>query len=143
MAKLPANVVFHQDIRLLVFRPRGILDEKTLTTMAGFLGKEEVRAVKPFNRFTDMSKLDAVDLDFRAMFELALHRRVGYTQRPAVKSAFYVTSKATERVVKIHALLNDCSPLRVEMFTDVNEAAKWLGTSLETLEFDASNIKGS
>ncbi len=143
MAKLPANVIFHQEIRLLVFRPRGVLDQKTLTTMAGFLAKEEVRASKPFNRFTDMSKLDAVDLDFRVMFELALHRRVGYRARPAVKSAFYVTSKASERIVKIHALLNGCSPLRVEMFTEVHDAAKWLDTSPETLEFDASHIKGS
>ena len=54
--KLPPNVVFHHDLRLMVWRPRGILDEKEVRRIVGFLEKEEDRAEKPFNRFTDNSK---------------------------------------------------------------------------------------
>ncbi|MFL6531527.1 MAG: hypothetical protein ACJ8KX_13750 [Chthoniobacterales bacterium] len=143
MAKLPLHVVFHQDIRLMVFRPRGILGEDRVNTIVEFLDKEEVRAAKPFDRFCDLSKLDAIDLDFQFVFRIALYRRLVYAERPPIKSAFYVTSQATERVVKIHAVLTERSAIDVQIFKDMAEAAKWLGTSVETLAIDASDIKGS
>src|SRR5206468_3941170 len=84
MAKLPLHVVFHQDIRLMVFRPRGILGEERVNTIVEFLEKEEVRAAKPFDRFCDLSKLDAIDLDFRFVFRIALYRRLVYAERAGV-----------------------------------------------------------
>jgi len=143
MAKLPLHVVFHQDIRLMVIRPRGILGEERVNTIVEFLEKEEVRAATPFDRFCDLSKLDAIDLDFRFVFRIALYRRLVYAERPPTKSAFYVTSEAAERVVKIHALLTERSAIDVQIFKDMAEAAKWLGTSVETLAIDALDIKGS
>ena len=127
----------------MVFRPRGILGEERVNTIVEFLEKEEVRAAKPFDRFCDLSKLDAIDLDFRFVFRIALYRRLVYAERPPIKSAFYVTSQAAERVVKIHAVLTERSAIDVQIFKDMAEAAKWLGTSVETLAIDASDIKGS
>lgn len=133
--KLPPNVVFHHDLRLFVYRPRGIIDAKEVTRIVQFLEREEDRAEQPFNRFTDNSKLDAVDLDFDFMFKISLHRRLVYAQRPPVKSAFYVNSPAIARVVKVHAILTNHSPLQVKMFKDFGSAAKWLGVSEETLRY--------
>jgi hypothetical protein len=133
--RLPPDVIFHHDLRLLVFRPRGILTEKEVNRIVHFLEIEEDRAQHPFNRFTDNSKLDAVDLDFDFIFRISLHRRLVYAKKPSVKSAFYVNSPAVARIVKLHAILTDRSPLRVKMFKDFASAAKWLGVSAETLEY--------
>jgi len=134
--KLPPNVLFHHDLQLLVFRPRGILKEKEVNRIVAFLEEAEEKAAKPFNRFTDNSKLDAVDVDFEFVFRISLHRRLVYARRSPVKSAFYVNSPTLARIVKLHALLTDRSPLQVKMFKDFAGAAKWLGVSVETLEID-------
>ena len=133
--KLPSDVIFHHDLRLLVYRPRGILDAKEVMRIVEFLEHEEDRAAQPFNRFTDNSKLDAVDLDFDFVFKVSLHRRLVYAKHPPVKSAFYVNSPAVARVVRVHATLTDRSPLQVKMFKDFESAAKWLGVSEDTLRY--------
>ncbi|MGH7937881.1 MAG: hypothetical protein ACRD5Z_11530 [Bryobacteraceae bacterium] len=132
--RLPPNVYFHPDIRLMIFRHRGILDEERVNTIVAYIEKEEDLAEKPFNRFADLSKLDAIDLDFQFLFRICLHRRLVYAHHPPVKSAFYVTSSAAVRVVRIHALMTDHSPLKVAMFEDLAQAAKWLGVPKERLE---------
>lgn len=132
--ELPPNVTFHEDLRLIVYRPRGIFNEREVRAIVSFIEKEEDRAEHPFNRFTDMSKLDAIDLDFQFVFSISLHRRLTYARHPAVKSAFYVTSSAAARIVRIHAIMTDHSPLEVAMFEDMNRAAKWLNVPREKLE---------
>ena len=134
--KLPPNVLFHHDLQLLVFRPRGILREKEVNRIVAFLEEAEERVAKPFNRFTDNSKLDAVDVDFQFVFRISLRRRLVYAKRQPVKSAFYVNSPEIAHIVKLHAILTDHSPLQVKMFKDFAGAAKWLGVSVETLEMD-------
>lgn len=120
----------------MVFRPVGILDEKRVHRIVTFLEREEERAKEPFNRYSDLSRLDAVDLDFGFVFRIALHRRIFYEKRSPIKSAFYVTSPAAARVVKIHAMVTDLSPIKVQMFKHRAEAAKWLDVSLEALDVD-------
>jgi hypothetical protein len=118
----------------MIYRPRGILSEDKVATILEFLEQAESKAVRPFNRFTDLSKLDALDLDFKTMIRVSLHRRLFYAQFPPIKSAFYVTSPASARVVKVHAILTDHSPLVVKMFKELISAAKWLDVALNTLE---------
>jgi len=134
--KLPPGWIFHHDLHLMVFRPRGIVSQKRLNTALKMLEIAEDEAAHPFNRFSDLSKIDAIDLDFRTMFQFSLHRRLSYSKRTPVKSAVYVTSPATDHVAKIHRLLTDFSPLKVRLFKDIPSAAKWLRLSVETLELD-------
>ncbi len=110
--------------------------------IVAFLEKTEDKAVRPFNRFTDLSKLDALDLDFKTMIRVSLHRRLIYSKHSPVKSAFYVTSPAAARVVKVHAILADHSPLKVKMFTELPPAAKWLDVSLNTLKSEGTPHNG-
>ncbi len=132
--KLPPNVFFRPDLRLMIFRPRGILNEKRVNTIVAFLEEVEERVGHPFDRFSDLSKLDAIDLEFRYLFRVSLHRRLSYAGRPPVKSAFYVPNKATAQIVKVHALVTDYSPLQVELFTGIAKAAEWLGVSPKDLQ---------
>ena len=89
----------------MVFRPRGILDQKAVLRVVRFLDKEEDLADQPFHRFTDTSKLGALDLNERFVYRIALHRRRFYMGRPPVKSAFYVRSSTALHYVKIHAVV--------------------------------------
>lgn len=132
--KLPPNVLFHHDIHLMVFRPRGALTEKVVDEIVAFLEKEEERVEKPFNRYSDLSKVEAIKLDFDYAVRVSLHRRLSYMKHPPVKSAFFVTSKEAAHLVDIHALMTDHSPLHVAMFEDVAAAASWLGVSVENLQ---------
>ncbi|MFL6590653.1 MAG: hypothetical protein ACJ8M4_10835 [Chthoniobacterales bacterium] len=141
-AELPADVSFHPGPRLLVYRPRGILTEDGIQAVVDFLEKIEDRASKAFNRFTDLSKLDALDLEFKSVIRISLHRRLTYSQHAPVKSAFYVTSPAAARVVKVHALLTDHSPLHVKMFQELTAAAKWLDVSINMLQAEAAPTNG-
>ena len=131
--KLPAHVLFRKELSLLLWKPRGILDESLVNEIVVFIDTAEARASKPFNRFADLSALDAVDLNFKFVFHIALHRRLAYAPHPLVKSAFYVTSSDTAHYVKLHAMLTDYSPLDVALFTDRAAAAKWLGVPVEAL----------
>jgi hypothetical protein len=131
--KLPAHILFRKDLSLILWRPRGILDESTVNEIVAFIEAVEKRNREPLNRFSDLSALDAVDLNFDFVFHVALGRRLSAAPKSAVKSAFYVTSPATTHYMRLHAMLTDYSPLDVALFTDRAAAAKWLGVPLEAL----------
>lgn len=131
--KLPAHVLFRKEFSLILWKPRGILDQSVVNEVVAFIEAAEKRASKPFDRFTDLSALDMVDLNFKFVFHVALARRLSAAPKPAVKSAFYVTSPATTHYIKLHAMLTDYSPLDVSLFTDRDAAAKWLGVPEEAL----------
>jgi hypothetical protein len=131
--KLPAHVLFRKDLSLILWKPRGVLDQSTVNEIVEFIEAVEKRSSKPFNRFNDLSALDAVDLNFDFVFHVALGRRLSAAPKPAVKSAFYVASEVTTHYAKLHAVLTDYSPLHVALFTDRAAAAEWLGVPLEAL----------
>jgi hypothetical protein len=131
--KLPAHVLFRKDLSLILWKPRGILDESTVNEVVAFIEAVEKRNRKPLNRFSDLSALDAVDLNFDFVFHVALGRRLSAAPRPAVKSAFYVASLASTHYVKLHAMLTDYSPLHVAVFSDIKAAADWLGVPQKVL----------
>jgi hypothetical protein len=131
--KVPAEVLYRKELSLLLWKPQGILDEAVVSELIAFVETAERRTLKSFNRFTDMSALDMVDLNFRFVFHVALFRRLSAKPKPPVKSAFYVTSKATAHYAKLHAMLTDFSPLDASLFTDRVEAAKWLDVPVDAL----------
>jgi len=132
--KLPRDVLFHHDLRLMVFRPTGIVTEKVVDRIVAFLEEAEQHAAKPFNRYSDLSQLKAIELDYRYVLRVALHRRSTYAKYPPVKSAFYVTGDEAAQIVEIHATVSDYSPLQVVMFRQVEAAADWLGVTVDDLQ---------
>jgi hypothetical protein len=130
---LPAGFECLLDTRLFIWRPRGVLDEALVNNILAFVVDQEGKFGRPFNRFTDMSALDAVDLTFKYVFHFALHRRLSRVGRETVKSAFLVTAPEIARYIKLHALMTDHSPLQVSIFTEPEAAAKWLGVPAELL----------
>ena len=130
--ELPADVEYVENANLFIWRPRGVLSEALVNNIIGFVREQEETLGRSFNRFTDLSALDAVDLNFNYVFHIALYRRLSYAGGK-VKSAFYVASSDAEHYAKLHALLTDHSPLQVSIFTDRAAAAKWLDVPVEIL----------
>ena len=131
--KLPAHVLFRKDLSLMLWKPHGILDEVIVNELVAFIDLAEERTSKPFDRFADLSALDMVDLNFKLVFHIALHRRLVSASHSPIKSAFYVTSPATAHYAKLYAMLTDYSPLDVALFTKREAAAKWLSVPVEVL----------
>lgn len=132
-AKLPSDAEFNEELRLLIWRPKGIINESAVNKIIAYIGDEEVASNKPFNRFTDTLKADAIDLNFQYIFHVSIFRRLTASSRPPVKSAILVPSVARARYSKMHALLTQGSPLQVRLFEDRDDAAKWLGVPPEAV----------
>ena len=139
--KLPRDVLFHHDLRLMVFRPTGILNERVVDRIVAFLDQAEEQATKPFNRYSDLSQLKAIELDYRYVLRIALHRRSTSVKYPAVKSAFYVATDEAAQIVEIHATVCDYSPLQVVMFREVEAAADWLGVTVDDLQMTVGETR--
>lgn len=120
----------------MVFRPRGVLSEKRIRTAVKKLEVAEKEAAKPFNRFSDLSQLLAVDVDMEAVLSVSLHRQMIYATRAPVKSAFYVPTEAVARLAKIHRLVMESSYLSVRIFDTIGKAARWLRVPKEMLALD-------
>lgn len=131
----PADIQFHQDVRLLMWRPRGLLNEAALKHVMTLLGDLEATSDEPFNRFTDTTAADAIDLNFRYVFDFSLFRRLSYAGRPPVKSAILVTRVTFAHYSKLHELLTRGSSIKARIFEDREAAAEWLGVPVELLIF--------
>jgi hypothetical protein len=135
--KRPPDVLFHDGINLFVWRPLGVVNEAAVNKILTLLAKKEATSRQPFNRFTDLSAQDEMELSFNYVFHVALFRRLTYIGRPPVKSAFYVTNPEVAHLVKIHAIMTDHSPLQVEMFEEREAAANWLGVSIDCSKWNS------
>ena len=131
----PADIQFHENVRLLVWRPRGVLNEAALKQIRELIGDLESTSDEPFNRFTDSEALEAIDLNFRYVFDFSLFRRLSYAGRSPVKSAILVPSIARAHYSKMHELLTRHSSIEVRIFEDRGAAANWLGVRVELLKF--------
>lgn len=137
---LPPDVQCVDAAQLLVWRPRGILDQRKVDKMVAFVTELENRFGKSFNRFTDISRLDSVDLNFNYVFHVALYRRLSRRGRTIIKSAFLVPNAEVSRYIKLHALLTDYSPLKVRMFKEYAAAAEWLGVPVALLKSSGATV---
>jgi hypothetical protein len=131
--KLPTDVEFYDDIRLFVHRPHGVLNEATVNQVVSALGDLEAKLKEPFNRFLDTVATDEVELNFKFVIQVSLHRRVSYAGHPPVKSAILATDSTIIHYGRLHAILTQGSPINVRVFQDRKEAAEWLNVPLERL----------
>src|SRR5215472_1437338 len=131
--ELPPEIEFHDDIRLLIYRPQGLLNEAAINKALGTLEDLEAKLQEPFNRFSDTLAADEVELNFKYVIQFSLHRRLAYAGHPPVKSAILATDSTIIHYGKMHAILTQGSPIKVRVFQDRKEAADWLGVPVELL----------
>jgi hypothetical protein len=134
---LPPDVEFHEDIGLLVYRPRALLDRAAVNKIISVIGELEFTLKKPFNRFLDTTAADVVDLNLEYIRGVSLYRRRFYGNRPPIKTAILATDSSVAEYARLHASLTEGSPIDVRVFQDRKAAAQWLGVPLELLSAKA------
>jgi hypothetical protein len=131
--KLPPELEFHQDIRLLIYRPHGLIDEAAINKVVNAIEDLETESQKPFNRFSDTSKAHDIELNFRYVIQVSLHRRLAHKGRAPVKSAILATEPTLVHYARLLVVLTEGSSIKVRVFADRKDAAQWLGVPLELL----------
>ena len=131
--KLPPEVQFYEDIRLLVYRPCGVLNEQSVDKIVSVIGDLEAKLQEPFNRFFDTLGHDEVELNFRYVIQVSLYRVLSYGDRPPVKSAILATDSTIGHYFQLHAIITEDSPINVRIFQKREDVAKWLGVPIERL----------
>jgi hypothetical protein len=131
--RLPPEIQFYEDAHLLVYRPRGLIDEAALNKVISVIEELEAAPQEPFNRFSDTSETHEVELNFRYVVHVSLHRRLSHVGRPPVKSAILATDSTLVHYARLLILLTEGSSIKVRVFQDRQEAAEWLGVPIELL----------
>ncbi len=131
--RLAPDVEFHEDIRLLIYRPHGVINEQALKKVISVLEDLEARLQEPFNRFADTLGADEVELNFKYVIQVSLCRRLSYAGHPPVKSAILATDSTIIHYGRLHAVLTQGSPINVRVFKDRQEVAEWLNVPIERL----------
>ena len=131
--RVAPDVEFHEDIRLLIYRPHGVINEQALKKVISVLEDLEARLREPFNRFSDTLGADEVELNFKYVIQVSLCRRLSYAGPPPVKSAILATDSTIIHYARLHALLTQGSPINVRVFKDRQETAEWLNVPIERL----------
>ena len=132
--KLLPDIEFDEDIRLLTYRPHGVIDEAAVKKVVSVLEDLEAKLQQPFNRFLDGLATDEVELNFKYVIQVSLCRRLSYAGHPPVKSAILAADSTMIHYARLHALLTQGSPIKVRVFRDRAEAAEWLDLPLERLK---------
>jgi hypothetical protein len=131
--ELPPEIEFHQDIRLLIYRPSGLIDEAAINKVISVIEDLEASTQQPFNRFSDTTEAHEIELNFRYVIHVSLHRRLLHKGRAPVKSAILATDSTLIHYARLVMLLTEGSSIKVRVFQDRNEAAQWLGVPIELL----------
>ena len=140
MELLP-NLEFHEDVHLLIYRPHGLMSEESVNKIVSVIEDLEAKLQEPFNRFFDTLGHDEVELNFKCVIQISLHRRLSYAGRPPIKSAILATDSAIIHYAKLHAVLTQGSPINVRIFKERDKAAQWLGVPAELLTSQDSHYR--
>src|SRR5881275_870117 len=132
--KLLPDIEFDEDIRLLIYRPHGVIDEAAVKKVVSVLEDLEAKLQRPFNRFLDGLAADEVELNFKYVIQVSLCRRLSYAGHPPVKVSDSRHRFDNDSYARLHALLTQGSPIKVRVFRDRAEAAEWLDLPLERLK---------
>jgi len=124
---------YHPDLKLDTWYPEGVLDHALALLMVRYVGFHERTNDEAFNRFADLSKLTAIHLDFMELADIAAERREASYDRLPAKSAFLATSAPAYGVARMFGALMEPSPIEVQVFRKIEDAARWLGVPAEAL----------
>ena len=139
---LPPDIEFLEDIRLFIYKPRGSLNEASVNRAVKILTNLEAMLKEPFNRFSDTSAIDRVELNYQYVIQVSLYRVLTYADRPPVKSAILATEPTVGHYFQLHAIITEDSPISVRVFRAREEAAKWLGVAVERLVENSARAIG-
>lgn len=121
------------DNAYIYIRPEGVFDVSTLRRIAK--GLQEIERKRPdlSRRLSDVSAVTELRFEFTDFADYAKQRSypAGDFQ---CRTAFYVTDNVKYGYARMCQTLIEGPRQEIRIFRDVDEAARWLGVSLESLE---------
>ena len=129
---LPRGVQTKPSLRLRTWKPSGLLDAKRTNEILHFVELEEKFGEEPFNRFIDLSAIDAVRLRMVDVEKLAARRFENYHGTP-VKSAIFALNPLAFGIARMYEQLMRRTPIEVRVFSRLTGAATWLNVPIEAL----------
>ena len=130
---LPPEIEFQKDIRLFIYKPRGLLDEVEVSRAVNVVSQLEAKLNEPFDRFCDTSEIERVELNYKYVIHVSLYRVLSYADRPPVKSAILAPDTTVGHYFQLHAIITKDSPIMVRIFQQRTEVAQWLNVPLRRL----------
>lgn len=127
---------YFRTANLLVWRPKGKIDNAAIRRFLAFLESVEAEVREPFVRFNDLSRVTGSTLTYADVSEHAIRRRShasSFLQQP-VRVAFYAISPVTFGVARMFQNLLAESKTEVRVFQDLRIAAAWLGVDVALLK---------
>lgn len=131
--ELPPEVTFHEDIHLFIYRPTGLVDEAAINKVIATVEELESQTLAPFDRLYDTSDARDVDLNFQFVTHASVYRRLARRGREPVKSAVVAKDSTLTHYGKLLELLTQGSSIKVRVFQNRTDAARWLGVPAERL----------
>lgn len=119
---------------LLLCRPSGTLNYELALAIVVGIEERESRGKGWFDRFLDMTQLDGISLSLSDMKRLAQRRREFDPDDGRVKAAFLAHNALGLATAKVYEMLLRSDRIQVQVFRDVEEAARWL-------EVDAAKLQ--
>jgi hypothetical protein len=135
--KLPPDIQFYHDIRLLVWRPRGLLNKAAVNRIITVIGELETTLKERFNRLADTVAADVIDLNFEHIIRVSIYRRLFYGNPPPIKSAILAADARAIYYGRLHAVITQGSPIKVRVFQERKESAQWLDVPIKRLTVEA------
>jgi hypothetical protein len=131
----PAPLRQYPAHNLVAWQPQGVLDDQLLDEIGEWLCHIE-KALAPFNRFVDFSRLTSVAVRTNHVFKFARKRAEQFAGVTPVKSALFSEDWVGFGVARLYESLMEETPIDAQAFRDRAKAAVWLGVPAEILKLE-------
>jgi len=131
----PPDLRHYPAHNLVAWQPKGVLDDRLLDEIGEWLCHIE-KALLPFNRFVDFSRLTSIGVRTHHVFEFARKRAEQFAGVTPVKSALFSDDWVGFGIARLYESLMKETSIDAKAFRDRAAAAVWLGVPVEILELE-------
>jgi hypothetical protein len=117
---------------LVAWQPQGTLDDHLLDEIAEWLLVIE-KVARPFKRFVDFSRLAAVAVRTRHLFDFARKRAEQFAGVEPVRTALFCEDWVGFGIACMYESLMENTPIEARAFRDLAGAAEWLSVPVDVL----------
>ncbi len=133
------NISVNEEQRLLITYPLGVFDMKLAEEIVHFIEVWEVKHQEGYDRFCDVTRLDAIHLSTAEVKQIALRRRLFNANPVHVKAAFLADTPLALGIAAMYAAfyedVQESPRITMRSFRTITDAAGWLGIDPRKLRY--------
>ena len=120
------EIKIDEDVGLLLAHPTGVFDREMAEEIVHFIEVWEVVRQEGFDRFCDLTGLDAIRLSASEIRQIATRRRLFNPNQVPVRTAFLADTPIAFATVAIYQDLLNSPRITVRSFRSIADASGWL-----------------